>query len=468
MRKGYHSPTEVKPLSQAPATAQPLVNRAFLLKVSFIAGLSGILYGFDIGIIATALLYVKESFPLSKGMEGFLVGVVPIGTLLGAILGGILSDRFGRRLVLILSGGIFIAGSILSAVPPNVETLIVARLLLGIAIGFTSVTAPVYVSELAPPQTRGSLIGLYQLTLTGGIVLAYGIGYLCASHHAWRTMFGLGTLPAVLFFVMVFTVPESPRWLVAHHREAEAEKVLHSYTDEAGTQTLLHDIRTGLATVSESASWRAVFSPVFLRGVLISGGFVALQQLCGVNSILYYGPRIFILAGLKSDTNSIGAQMLIGVVNMIATLLAVFLVDRLGRKPLLYFGVGGMTASLLFLSYTFAHQGAVTHSTGVTAVVCLAFYIACSAASMGAIAWILVSEVFPLRLRSSGAAAGTVCYGLSNFLVSWAFPSVIDRAGNAATFGIFAGFCVVTLFFARFIIPETAGRELESISAQTS
>lgn len=444
---------------------QPILRRAFLLRVSFIAGLGGILYGFDVGIIAAALLFVRDTFALSTRMQEIVVSVVPAGTMVGAIVGGMLSDRLGRRVILLWSGVIFIVGSLLAPLAPNVMSLIAARSLLGFAIGFTSVTAPIYVSELSPPQLRGTLIGMYQFALTLGIVFANLIGYWFAAEQSWRLMFATGVAPAAIFLALVFTVPESPRWLFLKGRTREAERVLRSYTDAHGAQLLLDDIHHATAAQNREERWSALFTAsIARRGLVIAVGFVVLQQLCGINTVIYYGPQIFALAGIDSNQHAILASVLVSVMNMLATVIALFLVDRIGRKPLLYAGVGGMLASLLVLAFTFGHQARATQATGITAVVCLMVYITCCAASMGPIAWILVGEVFPLQLRSRGAAAATLGYGLSNTLVSLSFLSVIHRIGNAWTFGVFALFCVITLLFTRFVIPETKGLELESIS----
>jgi sugar porter (SP) family MFS transporter len=447
----------------ASSDQQPRVNRGFIWKVSFIAGLGGILYGFDMGIIAAALIFVRSTFALSTQMEEMVVSVVLIGAMVGAIVGGTIADRAGRRATLILGGVIFIAGSIMAPLSPDVGTLIAARALLGLAIGFTSVTAPVYVSELAPPKTRGTLIGLYQFALTIGIALADLVGYWLAGSQSWRLMFGIGALPALLFLLLVLTVPESPRWLVAQNREREAEALLRTYTDEPGTALLLKDIRTSLLVPMERR-WSALLSPVARKSLFIACGFTILQQVTGINTIIYYGPQIFALAGMTSDQSAIFATFLVAVVNVLATVIALVLVDRIGRKPLLYCGVGGMTISLLLLSYAFQNQAALGSSLGVVATACLMAFITCFAFSMGPIGWILAAEVFPLRLRGRGVAAATLASGTSNFIVSLTFLSLIKAAGNSLTFLIYGGFCVVTLLFVRFVIPETKGRELESIS----
>lgn len=443
---------------------QPIVRRAFLLRVSFIAGLGGILYGFDVGIIAAALLFVRNTFSLSTRLQELVVSAVPAGTMVGAIVGGVLSDRLGRRITLLWSGVIFIVGSILAPLSPNIGALIAARSLLGFAIGFTSVTAPVYVSELSPPQWRGTLIGMYQFALTLGIVFANLIGYWFAAEQSWRLMFATGVLPAAIFLALVFTVPESPRWLFLQGRTEAARQVLLSYTDVSGAQLLLDDIHHAVKDRGKQESWGTLFRAA-RRGLVIAVGFVVLQQLCGINIVIYYGPQIFAMAGIDSNAHAIFASVLISLMNMFATVIALFLVDRVGRKPLLYAGAGGMLVSLLVLASMFGHLTIRTHATGVTAVACLLVYIACCAASMGPIAWILVGEVFPLQLRSRGAAAATLGYGVSNTLVSLTFLSVIHRIGSAWTFSILAFFCLATLLFTRFVIPETKALELESISA---
>jgi sugar porter (SP) family MFS transporter len=454
-------------LSEPVITAQPEVRRSFLWKVSLIAGLGGILYGFDMGVIAAALIFVRESFSLSTRMEEVVVSVVQVGVLAGAAAGGVIADRIGRRATLLWGGVIFLAGSLLAPASPNAFTLIIARALLGVAIGFTSVTAPVYVSELAPPQSRGMLIGLYQFALTLGIALADLTGYWLAGEHAWRLMFGLGAIPAALFVLLLVTLPESPRWLYAHDRIAEAESVLGQYTNAAGIRLLVDDISSGLQVKVEKR-WGALWSPAVRFSLLIAVGFTVLQQVTGINTIIYYGPRIFSLAGITSNRNAIFATLLVAVTNVLATIIALVLVDRAGRKPLLYVGLTGMTASLFLLSYSFHSPAAFGAAPGVIATICLMVYITCFAFSMGPIAWILVSEVFPLQLRGRGVAAATIGSGASNFIVSITFLSLINAAGNTFTFVIYGIFCIVTLIFVRFIVPETKGRELESISTEAN
>jgi sugar porter (SP) family MFS transporter len=454
-------------VNEPAAVSPPHVNQAFIRRVSFIAGLGGILYGFDMGVIAAALIYVRDSFHLSTVMQEVLVIAVLIGVMIGALVGGAVADRIGRRKTLVWGAILFILGSILAPLSPNVYVLFVARALLGIAVGFTSVTAPVYVSELAPPQSRGMLIGLYQFALTSGIALADLVGYWFAASQGWRWMFAFGLVPAVLFLFMVLTVPESPRWLFAQNRLAEAESVLKSYTDEAGATLLLEDIRVSLMAKMERR-WSALWSPAVRGSLLIAAGFMVLIPATGINAILYYGPQIFSLAGIGSNKSAIFATLLVAITNVLATVIALVLVDRLGRKPLLYAGLGGMTVALFVLSFCFHQQAQLGPSLGKIATACLMFFITCYAFSIGPIAWIIVSEVFPLRVRGRGVAAATLSFGTSNFLISLTFLSLLKAAGTSLTLIMYGAFCILTLFFVRFVIPETKGRELESISARPS
>jgi sugar porter (SP) family MFS transporter len=444
---------------------KPHVNRGFLTRISFIAALGGVLYGYDMGIIAAAIIFVRHSFALSTFMEELVVSIVLVGAMAGAMVGGAVADRIGRRATLVWAGVIFIVGSVLAPLSPNVATLIIARAIIGIGIGFTSVTAPVYVSELAPPQSRGMMIGLYQFALTLGIALADLVGYWLAKEEAWRSMFAIAAVPTLFFLGVILTVPESPRWLFAHSREKDAESVLLRYTDASGAQQFLADIREGLKAPIEQ-SWKALLTPAVRGSVFIAAGFTVLQQVTGINTIIYYGPQIFELAGISSHSNSILATLIVTVVNVIGTVVGITLVDRVGRKPLLYVGVGGMTIALFALAFAFSHQTGLGGSLGVIAIGCLVLYIGCFAFSLGAIAWILVSEVFPLRVRGRGVAVATLFSGISNFAVSLTFLSMIKTVGSASTFAIYGVLSVLTLIFIRFAVPETCGRELESISAR--
>jgi sugar porter (SP) family MFS transporter len=260
-------------------------------------------------------------------------------------------------------------------------------------------------------------------------------------------------------------VPESPRWLFFHHRAKDAQSVLESYTDAIGVRQFLEDIQEGLKTPLEQR-WSELWNPAVRGALFIAVGLTVLQQVTGINTVIYYGPQIFELAGITSHANAILATLLVAIMNIIGTIVGIMLVDRVGRKPLLYLGVGGMAIALFALSWGLGHRATLGSSLGTVATASLLLYIACFAFSLGAIAWILVSEVFPLRVRGRGVAVATLFSGIANFAVSLTFLSLIHAAGDAATFAIFGILSVVTLVFVRFAVPETCGRHLESISAR--
>jgi sugar porter (SP) family MFS transporter len=278
-------------------------------------------------------------------------------------------------------------------------------------------------------------------------------------------MFGLGAAPAALFTVLVLVLPESPRWLCARGFFDKAEVVLRTYTDSTGAAVLLVEIRTALRDRVETR-WSAHFSRAVRRSLFIGAGFLVLLAVTGINAVIYFGPKIFSLAGISNDKGAILLQLLITTVNVAATVIGLFFVDRVGRKPLLYAGVSGMTISLFLLAGAFAKQDAFGPTLGAVAIGCLTLYITCYAFSMGPIAWILASEVFPLPIRGRGIAAASLSFSVANFLVAQTFLPLVNNAGSSATFALYGFFCIVTLVFVRFIVPETKGLALESISKQ--
>lgn len=452
-------------MSDTATIRAPKVNQLVLGKISLIAGLGGLLYGYDMGIIAAALLYIRTSFALSTAMSEVVVSVVLIGAMAGALIGGAFADARGRRLTLLAGGLLFLAGSAMAAMAGQVLMLIVARMLLGIAIGFTSVTAPVYVSELAPPQTRGRLIGLYQFALTIGIACADLVGYYLAENDGWRKMFLIGIVPSLVFLGLVIGMPESPRWLMLRGRRDDALSILSTFTDKDGVRSFELDIATSMRYADER-KWSKLWTPAVRRALAIAVGFTVLQQITGINTILYYGPTIFSMAGYASNRSAILATFCVASINVAATVVALVLVDRIGRKPLLYAGISGMAGSLFVLAASFHMQLALGTLMGPVALTCLIVYITCFAFSMGPIAWIIVAEVFPLRLRGRGVAAATLGSGIANFIVSMTFLSLLQRAGSSLTFCLFGAFCIVALFFVLYVMPETRGHALESISRE--
>jgi sugar porter (SP) family MFS transporter len=451
-----------------PAIAPKIFAKpAFLWKISIIGGLAGILYGYDSGIVTAAGPYFNKQFGLSDTglMANIIVSSLLIGVMIGSLAGGQIADRIGRRLTILNGAIIFIAGSMIAQFAQNTDVLILARFVLGLSIGFTSVTAPVYLSELAPPQSRGKLIGFYQLYFTLGMALSSVVGYAFTSKDSgnWHAMFGVGAIPAAVLFLLVLALPESPRWLCAKGHTAKATEILDTYTNPEGAAFLLEEIHTALKT-DVKTEWSALFTRNVRPSLFIASVFLMLLAVTGINAVFYYGATIFKLAGVADTQIDIEMTIILTSINVVGTIVGMLLIDKIGRKPLLYAGLSGMTVSLFLLAAAFYKQSAFGSALGPIALTCLIVYIACFAFSLGVIAWVIASEVFPLQVRGRGIAAASTAYGLVNFIVTLTFGPLVEAMGAAATFLMYGVFCIATLAFVIIYFPETKGVELEEIS----
>jgi sugar porter (SP) family MFS transporter len=433
----------------------------FVLMMASVAALGGLLFGYDTGVISGAIIFIEKTFTLSTHDQEIVVSVVLIGAMIGAMIAGAAADRFGRRRTLIAAGVVFGISSILSALARDVTSLEAARFAVGLAIGVSSVTAPLYISEVSPRTARGALVSLYQFAITIGIVVAQLVNYAFAPSEAWDWMLGLAIVPSVLLVAGMLAMPESPRWLIGRGRADEARETLVKTRGANEVDESVREIEATLQT--GEGSWKELVSPR-VRGVLFVGVALAvLQQVTGINTVIYYGPKIFQSAGFSSAQTAILATLGVGIVNVLMTIVAIVFIDRLGRKPLLYAGVAGMGLALAALAWAFStdHAGGVL---GTITIAGLMFYVGCFAFSLGPIVWLLISEIYPLRVRGRGMAIATFANWLANFIVSLYFLTMINSWGSSATFGFYATMCVLTLVFIRFFVPETKGEELESIS----
>lgn len=434
--------------------------------VAAIAAVGGLLFGYDTGVISGAILFITREFPMDDATQGFVVGVVTLGALVGALGAGALADAAGRRMTNVAAGAIFVFASIACAVAPGVATLVVGRLLVGAGIGLTSVAAPMYIAEVAPAAIRGRLVSGFQLAVTVGILFAYLVCEALAASGDWRWMLGLAVIPGALLAVGMLPMPESPRWLVKRGREDDARAVLEHVRGSGDPTAELNEIRTDLAREG-TASWSDLLAPD-VRGALVVGvGLAVFQQVTGINAVIYYAPQIFQSAGFTSDSVALGATIGVGVINVLATFIAIGLVDRAGRKPLLIAGVLGMIAALAVLAVAFREGSpgvATVGGLGFVTVACLAAYIVSFAFSLGPIVWLMISEIFPYRVRAAAIAVSTAANWAANFVVSLTFPILRERLGSSPTFAIYAALGVLTLVFVIWRVPETKGRTLEEIS----
>jgi MFS transporter, SP family, galactose:H+ symporter len=435
--------------------------RPYVLLIASVAALGGLLFGYDTGVISGAILFITKEFSLDTRTAEFTISIVLIGCIGGAAAAGGLADRIGRRPTLLNAGLVFFVGAIISALAPTDGVLLLGRLVVGIGIGFSSVVAPLYISEVAPATIRGGLVSLYQFAITIGILAAYVVDYALSHGGEWRWMLGLAVVPSLILIGGMLVMPESPRYLFKIGGDARAQSELSRiHADAATSQREERSIRESLT--AKSAGFEAFRVPATRLALFIGVSLALLQQITGINTVIYYGPQIFQMAGVASASASILAQALVGTVNCLLTLVAIFFVDRIGRKPLLYAGLIGMFIALAALASSFAQP----HLSGRLATIALAsmmVYVGCFAFSLGPIVWLLISEIFPLPARGLGMSISTLANWVGNFLVSQFFLTMIERLGASGTFSIYAALCVVTIIFVRTMVPETKRELLEQI-----
>jgi SP family galactose:H+ symporter-like MFS transporter len=429
-----------------------------------VAAIAGLLFGYDEGIIGVARPLLVKDYPLSPLVDGFMSAAVPLGALGGAIIAGRLTERFGRRRVLMGAGALFAVGAIAAALILAVWQLIVARLILGLAIGVAAVTAPLYIAETAPLAIRGALVSTYQLAITFGIVASYLMGIAITGGGEWRHMFALGCVPGILFMIGLVFLPESPRWLMMHRGRAEAEASLQRLRGaDVNIRAELDEIE-GSVRVNATTSTRLadLLTPLVKPALIVGMGLYFLQQLSGINAVIYYAPVIFEHAGFGNAQTQVLATIGIGLVNFLTTILAMWLIDRWGRRRLLVFGFIGTAGSLLLIALAALMPGVLPDWV---VIVSLAAYIASFAISLGPLPHVMMSEIFPLRVRGAGMSMASVSNWGFNFVVVFAFPILLQGIGLAGTFVLFAVVCLGGVAFTLSHVPETNGLSLERIEA---
>jgi SP family galactose:H+ symporter-like MFS transporter len=437
-------------------------GRRLVYLATAISALGGMLFGYDIGVISGAILFIKDDFSLSPGLEEIVISAVLLGSLLGAVIGGLLADRLGRRRILIVTAVVFGLGAIGAALAPDTLLLVSARFVAGLAIGTASFVAPLYISEIAPVAIRGKLVSINQVALTGGIVIAYGVDYAFAGVGAWRWMFALAAVPAAAFAAGLLIIPDSPRWLAARGRVGEARAVLKRIRDQEQAEGELREIRKSVE--QQTAHWSELLGPLVRPAMIVGIGLAIAQQITGINTVIYYAPTILNSAGLSSSSVAILASVGVGIVNVLLTLVAMQLIDRVGRRPLLLVSLAGMTLSLLVLGLAFALPQ-LAGSLGWIAVVGLMTYVGSFAVGLGPVFWLMLSEIYPLRIRGRAMSVGTVANWSANLIVALSFLSLTQFLGRAPTFWLYGVVSVGAWVFAFVLVPETKGRSLEDIEA---
>ncbi|MGI4976455.1 MAG: sugar porter family MFS transporter [Janthinobacterium lividum] len=437
--------------------------RFFLL--SAVASLGGLLFGYDTGVISGALLFLRARFALSPTMQDVVTGIVLVGATVGAAGAGALSDRFGRRPVIVWVAVLFAAGALLSGLAGALWVLLAARLLVGLAIGVASMLTPLYLSEIAPAEKRGAVVSLNQFCITFGILLSYVVDYaLAGTDGGWRWMLGLGVVPGLALAAGMLVLPESPRWLAARGRTQDAERALRFLRGHGETAGELAALKQDLRHGGQDISLRRMLrTPQARRPLVVGVGLAVFQQVTGINTVIYFAPTIVQSAGLASASAAILATVGIGAVNVAMTLVAMRLIDHAGRRVLLLAGMGVMAAALLVLAGAFL-LGAGPGLAAVT-VGALGLYIAGFAVGLGPVFWLLIAEIFPLAVRGRGMSTASVANWGSNLAVTLVFLDLVRALGSGGTFLVFAAMTLAAIAFTWRLVPETRGRSLEQIES---
>ncbi|NBK47744.1 sugar porter family MFS transporter [Staphylococcus delphini] len=426
--------------------------------IFFIGALGGLLYGYDMGVISGALLYLKDDIPLNAYTEGLVVSSMLVGAIIGAGLSGPLSEKLGRRRLVFMISIVFIIGALILALAPTMEILVLGRAIIGLAVGGSTAIVPVYLSELAPTDARGSLSSLNQLMITIGILASYLVNYAFAPIEGWRWMLGLAVVPSLILMIGVIFMPESPRWLLEKRGEKAARDVM-KLTYPASE--IDHEIEN-MKKINQIAdnTWTVLKSPWLLSTIIIGSIFALLQQLIGINAIIYYAPKIFATAGLGEST-AILSTVGIGVVNVLVTIFAISIIDKIDRKKLLVIGNIGMVASLLIMSALIWLIG--VNSAAWIIMLCLTTFIIFFGVSWGPVLWVMLPELFPMRARGAATGIAALVLSIGSLLVAQFFPVLTDVLEVQQVFLIFAVIGIIAMIFVMKFLPETRGRSLEQI-----
>jgi MFS transporter, SP family, arabinose:H+ symporter len=433
-------------------------NALYMYGITIVAAVGGLLFGFDIGVISGTIPFITSHFGLNVHQEGFVVSNLLIGSMVGAGIAGILGDRFGRKRILILAALLFVISAVGSAIPRTLWELISARFLGGIAVGIASVLSPVYIAEIAPAKIRGRLVGINQFTIVIGIMLTYISNWLLVDigPHNWRWMFGVEAIPAAVFMIALMAIPESPRWLLKQGDRLGAGAILAKIGGKRNAEIQLKEITETLS--HEQGTLGELFKPGMRRALVVGILLAVFSQITGMNTVIYYAPKIFMMAGYENASSALLANILVGVTNFVATIIALAAIDRFGRKSLLYVGLTGMIVSFGITGSIF--QSATISGSWIIAPI-LGF-VAFFSMSLGPVTWVMLSELFPTKIRGRAMSIATMSLWLSCFGLSQTFPWLIDRIGGRS-FHLFAVICIAALVFVATMIRETKGKSLEEI-----
>jgi MFS transporter, SP family, galactose:H+ symporter len=456
-------------------------NKGLVYVIAGIAATGGLLFGFDTGVISGALPFLKQSWNLPSGEVEWITTAALVGAVFGAAFSGRVTDIYGRKKIILLTSVIFAIGSILTGAATSPIILAWGRVVLGIAIGISSFTVPLYIAEISPTKIRGAVVSSFQLMITIGIVASYFSDLAFADEanpYSWRWMFYVGVFPALILFVGMFFLPETPRFLIGIGKEAEGRKVLEKLEEPAFVQEAIFRIKEDIAKGKEAAGWSELFKPWLKTSLLIAIGIMFVQQFVGINTVIYYAPTIFLIAGFQGAKAAIAATVSVGIVNVLSTVLSMALIDKLGRRKLYFIGLIGMTIALIAMGSSFLLKDSLGDSLKWVTVGSVLIYIVFFAISLGPLGWLLISEIFPLKVRGIGMSIGSLSNWLFNAIVSftflklaWAFTApgmeIVNGESTdpnpAGAFFVYAAVAVLGIIWGFYYIPETRGHSLEKI-----
>lgn len=436
-------------------------HKFFLYFSVVMASLGGFVFGYDTAVISGAILYIKQQFALSSEMEEVVISTLFVSAMIGALLGGTLADRFGRKKVLIWTGKLFFVGSLIMAVSPSIFVLVTGRIIAGLSLGMVSVTAPIYISEISAASVRGRMVTVNTLAITLGTLTAYLADYLFSFSKSWRMMFGFEALPALVLILGMLWCTETPRWLASHSLKERARKAFHRLRGNVDEQEEIDTLSQ--IGASEKGGWAALLNPSVRKLLLIGIGLAFVRGLAGVSVVLYgYSPTIIEFSGFKSASIAILATVGVGVVNAIMSAVVIPLIDRVGRRPLMIFGLTGIVISLVLLGIAFIYPSTDPFVRWM-AIGALLLYIGCWSIGPRPVFWVLIAEIYPQKIRGKAMSLGSLTDWGTNFLVTLTFLTLTNIIGVSGTFWLYGFFAVVTMLLFYFFIPETKGQKLEDI-----
>lgn len=454
------------------------VNTGYMIFLAVVSAIGGILFGYDTAVISGTIGIVTQQFSLDTMQQGWYVGCALIGSIAGASFAGMTSDAIGRKKTMLIAAVFFCICAIGCAESTSFAQLVAFRIIGGVGVGFVSIVSPIYISEISVAEKRGTLVSLYQLAVTIGFLIAYLVNYAILDisqtrefqsgflnrmlvDDYWRGMLGSGAVPAVLFLAIIFFIPESPKWLITKGRGSMARTVLGRIYPDAARLESEYEITKSSLNDEVKSEWKELLQPWILKAVLIGSAIAILGQFMGVNAVLYYGPEIFAKAGIAGG-DALFSQVLVGIVNMVTTVIALLIIDKVGRKQLVYWGVSGMIASLVMIGIYFAFGERIGLGNGFMLAFFL-FYVFCCAISISAVVFVLLSEMYPNSVRGRAMSVSGFALWVGTYLIGQLTPWLLENLTPAGTFFLFAGMCIPYILIMWKAVPETTGKTLEEI-----